>query len=387
MTFESAEKAAERMGVTVRAVQKWAKEGRIPYAYKEGRDWKIPISAKKPGEVRFGEVRFHEPMPIVHIFAPGKAMDYIESIEDPSDRAMALCEYHYMRGEFKECTIIAEPFMDSLNPVLRSTSALFCMFSNLCRGHMVKSRYAAEVIRTTLNEVVDGEYPNETKASCLLCAKFLKVQLHLPLEDLKKMEHQMRYLDEGVRLMACYLLAHVAYLDKDYERALGIVETALAFASEDILIPQIYLGIVGAMALMNLMRVNEAREALRYAWKAAEKDGFILPFVEHYSLLQGMVEKEFKKDYPEEYRKILQVAKEFNESWYRVYNENSNLKVAENLTPTEFTVAMLYSRNWRAKEIAEHMELSERTIMNYITIVYDKLQINSKKELCGYMLR
>lgn len=387
MTFESAEKAAARMGVTSRAVQKWAKEGRIPYAYKEGRDWKIPVSAKKPGEVRFGETRYHEPMPIVHIFAPGKAMEYIESIEDPHDRAMALCEYHYMRGEFKECTIIAEPYMDSPNPVLRSTSALFCVFSNLCRGHMVKSHYASEVIRKTLEEVADGEYPKETEASCLLCAKFLKVQLHLPLDDLKKMEHQMRYLDEGVRLMACYLLAHVAYLDKDYQRALGIVETALAFASEDILIPQIYLGIVGAMALMNLMRVSEAREALHYAWKAAEKDGFITPFVEHYSLLQGMVEKEFKKDYPKEYEKILQVAKEFNESWYRVYNENSRFKVAENLTPTEFTVAMLYSRNWRAKEIAEHMELSERTIMNYITIVYDKLQINSKKELCGYMLR
>lgn len=387
MTFESAEKAAKRMGVTIRAIQKWAKEGRIPYAYKEGRDWKIPISAKKPGEVRFGETRYHEPMPIVHIFEPGKALDYIESIEDSDDRAMALCEYHYMRGDFKECTIIAEPFLDSQNPVLRSTSALFCMFSNLCRGHMVKSRYAAEVIRKTLDEVIEGEYPKETKASCLLCAKFLKVQLHLPLEDLKKMEHQMRYLDEGVRLMACYLLAHVAYLDKDYERALGIVETALSFASEDILIPQIYLGIVGAMALMSLMRVNDAREALHYAWKAAEKDGFITPFVEHYSLLQGMVEKEFKKEYPKEYQRILQVAKEFNESWYRVYNENSHLKVAENLTPTEFTVAMLYSRNWRAKEIAEHMELSERTIMNYITIVYDKLQINSKKELCGYMLR
>lgn len=387
MTFESAASAAVRLGVTERAVQKWAKEGRIPYAFKEGRDWKIPVSAKRPGEERFGELRYHEPMPIVHFFLPGKALEYVEGIEDPDDRAMALCEYHYMRGEFKECTVIAEPYLDSRNPVLRSTSALFCVFSNLCRGHMVKSYYAAEVIRKTLEEVETGEYPKETYASALLCAKFLKVQLHLPLDNLKKMEHQMRYLDEGVRLMACYLLAHIAYLDKDYERALGIVETSLAFASEDIVVPQIYLGIVGAMALMSLMRVNEAREALRYAWAAAKKDGFILPFVEHYSLLQGMVEKEFKKDYPEEFARILAVAKEFSASWYRVYNENSHRKVAENLSATEFTVAMLYSRGWRAKEIAEHMELSERTIMNYITIIYDKLQINSRKELCGFMLR
>ncbi len=387
MTFESAQNAAARLGVTIRAVQKWAKEGRIPYAYKEGQDWKIPVSAERPDAERFAEERYHEPMPIVHVFPPGKAREYVESIEDPHDRAMALCEYHYMRGEFKECTVIAEPYMDSENPVLRSTSALFCMFSNLCRGHMVKTHYAASVIRKALEEVMSGNYPKETSASCLLCAKFLKVQLHLPLDDLKKMELQMRYLDEGVRLMACYLLAHIAYLEKDYERALGIAETALAFASEDILVPQIYLSIVAAMALMNLMRVNDAREALRYAWRAAERDGFFVPFVEHYSLLQGMVEKEFKNDYPQELEKIRQVAKEFNESWYKVYNEKSNYKVAENLTSTEFTVAMLYSRNWRAKEIAAHMELSERTIMNYITLIYDKLQINSKKELCGFMLR
>lgn len=73
--------------------------------------------------------------------------------------------------------------------------------------------------------------------------------------------------------------------------------------------------------------------------------------------------------------------------WYKVYNDRNEGILAQNLTHTEFTIAMLYSRNWRAKEIAAHMELSERTIMNYIAVIYGKLHINSKKELEKFMLK
>ena len=45
MKFETASQAAERMGVTVRAVQKWAKEGKLEGAQKVGRDWMIPFGA------------------------------------------------------------------------------------------------------------------------------------------------------------------------------------------------------------------------------------------------------------------------------------------------------------------------------------------------------
>ena len=56
------------------------------------------------------------------------------------------------------------------------------------------------------------------------------------------------------------------------------------------------------------------------------------------------------------------------------------------LTPTEFTIAMLYSRNWRAKEIAAHMHISERTVTNYIQVIYEKLNINGRKELEKYVM-
>lgn len=44
MKFETAAAAATRLGVTARAVQKWAKEGKLEGAKKVGRDWMIPIN-------------------------------------------------------------------------------------------------------------------------------------------------------------------------------------------------------------------------------------------------------------------------------------------------------------------------------------------------------
>jgi len=42
MQFETAKEAALRLGVTARAVQKWAKEGKIPGASLHGNSWMIP---------------------------------------------------------------------------------------------------------------------------------------------------------------------------------------------------------------------------------------------------------------------------------------------------------------------------------------------------------
>ena len=48
---------------------------------------------------------------------------------------------------------------------------------------------------------------------------------------------------------------------------------------------------------------------------------------------------------------------------------------------------MLYNRGWRMKEIATHLELSERTVKNYMQVVYEKLGINNKRELEKFMLK
>lgn len=388
MDFESATKAAARLECTVRAVQKWAKEGKIPFAYKDGRDWKIPVNAVKPCDSE-KETEFftNEPYPIIHTYTTGKVMEYINSITDKDDYNMALCQYYYFKGELKESSIIAESYLDSKNPILCTTAAVFCIFANLCRGHLNKTRFAMEILEKEYAKNTKADTSNELKAMSVLSDQIIKMQLHLPIGHIQYIHKHMKYLDEGLKLFSCYLAAYKAYLSKDYSRSLGIVQTAINFSCNEYPIVSVYLYIIAAMNLINLMDKEQAKHCIERAWELASPDGFIMPFVEHYNLLQGLIEKHFKKQHPEDYAKIISFAKQYNTSWFEVYNQKNETPVASNLTHTEFTIAMLYSRNWKVKEIAEHMELSERTIMNYITFIYDKLQINGKKELEKFMLK
>ena len=106
MDFESAERTAKRLGCTVRAVQKWAKDGKIPYAYKDGRDWKIPISAQRPSGDVSPEIS-NEPLPLVHNYESGGALEYINNNLNSVFSLEDICEHirvskYYLCHKFKK---------------------------------------------------------------------------------------------------------------------------------------------------------------------------------------------------------------------------------------------------------------------------------------------
>ena len=51
-----------------------------------------------------------------------------------------------------------------------------------------------------------------------------------------------------------------------------------------------------------------------------------------------------KKDYPEDYAAIINITYKFSAGWRRIHNSDTNEDVADNLTTTEFTIAMLANR-------------------------------------------
>ncbi len=388
MDFETVKQAALRLGCTERAVQKWAKMGKIPYAYKDGRDWKIPANAVKPNEACAENQEYlNEPYPIIHKYKYGEVLEYIDSISNYDDKQMALSEYYYFTGEFKKSCIITEPYLTSDNPMLSTVASIFNLFSNLAQGHITKTYYAGENMRNLFEIYSAQDQSQEVKTIAIFSSAILKTQLHLPQGEVPEMIGVMKYLDEGLRLFACYLAAYNEYFKKDFSKSLGIAEAALNLSVDLYPIPIIYINLISAIDFINLRQEEKAVEYVEKAWELAEKDGFIMPFVEHYSLMQGLIERYFKKAHPNAYTRITAIAKAYNEAWYHIYNVKNENTVATSLSQIEFTVAMLYSRNWRAKEIAAHLDLSERTIMNYITIVYDKLGINGKKELEKFMLK
>ncbi len=90
MEFESAKQAAERMGVTVSAVQKWAKEGRLPGSYMTGKVWFVPKNINEPLKTSVAKQistikRYHLPL-LRCSYEVGKVREFIGNIADEDDR-------------------------------------------------------------------------------------------------------------------------------------------------------------------------------------------------------------------------------------------------------------------------------------------------------------
>ena len=386
MNYETATEAASRLGVTVRAIQKWAKEGKIKGAKKIGRDWLIPAGSVKPNE-KFGKTNKNVfSFPMISGYFGGDFEEYIGSLETEEEKAMARCEYYYITADFEKCTIEAEMYMDFENPVLSATAAIFCLFSNICKGHINKSLHAYEQLKSILKKALADEEKRKNFAEVLVCIQTAELQLQLPFEQSAEMREYIKYLNKGEMAYGCYLMACCEYASKEYQKALGIADLALALCGDEYVISKIYLHLVAAMTCINLMETEKAQKHVEEAYRLSSPHSFIMPFVENYNLLGGLIENAFKLEHPEFYSKIIQCSKQYNLFLYEFRGKLGNKPITASLTNTELTIAMLYSRRWRVKEIAAHLHLSERTVTNYISYIYDKLQINSKRELEKYMI-
>ena len=97
--------------------------------------------------------------------------------------------------------------------------------------------------------------------------------------------------------------------------------------------------------------------------------------------MQGLIEACLKTRYPDDFARIIEITYRFSYGWRRIHNPDSGEDVADDLTTTEFTMAMLACRGWTNAEIARHMGVSPGTVKNRLSGVYAKLGIGTRAEL------
>lgn len=396
MEYESVHQAAERFGVTVRAVQKWAAAGKLPGAEKIGRDWRIPAGASDPREksivagVNIIEKKSRDyrlALPLLNgAFTAGKSMEFINSIPDEDDRNIALGEYYYYTGQMDKAYNVLEPYVSSDDPALRYSAETTGIFINIAMGHTHLARFALSKLDDQVREGLKSDSPIEVHAMGIMTAHAMSVLLHRPIPDVPPLQEYLRFLPGGMKLWGCYILSYKAFQKKNYERALAAADLAMALVPDLYLVPMIYCQLMAVVSLMGLMRVEEAKERFGRMWAMVKADGFIQIIGEHYGSLQGVVDAYFKKSDPQTYEELMKSVRDFGINWIKLYNVLSGKDVANNLTATEFTVATLYNRGWTAQEIASHLELSENTVRSYIKTIYIKLGVSDKKALAQFMI-
>lgn len=320
-------------------------------------------------------------------FPLGRCIEFIESIDDVPQKEMAYAEYYYFSGRHEKAVEYAEMYLNCEDMMLKLSASLIYTFANLSLDRIHSARFGLERLKEYLKEAMLEETDKKTRACCVFVATAAHTLLHIPVGDLPPLAEYLSEFTKGMQLWGAYVLAHKAYLVKDYQRSLGIVQTCLMTCSKVYPIAMIYLNLVVAMDLMNLKETDKAKVYFMKVWEISRPDNLIEGIGEHHGLLQGLIEACMKKDYPEDYARIIDITYKFSAGWRRIHNPDTNEDVADNLTTTEFTIAMLANRGWTNKEISEYLEITPRTVKQHLTCVFNKLNIENRKQLKNFMLR
>ncbi len=397
MAYMNISTAAEKWGVTVRRVQELCKNGSIEGATRFGRAWMIPEDTEKPTDRRMKstvstsrakEQKLKIPMPFLNTpYKLGDAISSINKIADEDTRNIAFGEYYYFSGHSAKASEITEPYLKHDDLALRLSACWIYAYANLTLGRIKNTRDAIAMLRTT-EQSIDETTPELYKALAVCVSTGASVLLHLPLPKiLSPLKKYIHIMPAGLRLFVLYVEAHHCYLNKQYGACIGIAETALALESELYPIPTIYLHLVATMGYINMKHLEPAKEHLLEAWKIAQPDDMIEAFGEHHGLLGGMLEAVIKKEYPEDFQRIIAITYSFSAGWRKIHNPDTGHTVADDLTTTEFAVAMLASKDWSNKEIGTHLGISTNTVKLHISSALQKLGISQRKELIQFMLK
>ena len=397
MKYLTVRETAEKWNLSVRMVQQFCTQGRIPGAQKFGRSWAIPADAGKPQDPRLSRKQEELPtarlldqtnlMPLMNTpFQPGQCLAAAQAMEEGPQRDIAMAEFHYFSGQPEAAAREAEPYLTSADMGAKLSACLIYAYANLSVGEIRRAKFALGELNAAL--AAAGEQSPQFRAASAFVAAAGAVLLHLPLpEGLSDAKDFLPLLPTGLRAFALYVQAHYLYLTGSYGPSAGTVEATLAMGAVRYPIPAIYLHLVAVMDYMSLKQTDQAKAHLLAAWDLARPDDLIEGFGEHHGLLGGMLESVIKPDWPEDFKRIIDITYRFSAGWRRVHNPQTGHDVADALTTTQFAVCMLAARGWNNQDIAQHLHISTNTVKSHIFQAMRTLQVGTRKDLKRYMLR
>lgn len=397
--YLSIREAAEKWGVSERRINQYCSEGRIPGAEQFGGAWAIPADAEKPGDPRKQKKQaapqkpkkapelFPGFMPLMNTpFEPGHCAETIRKMKPGPKKDIALAEYHYFSGQAEKAMQEAEGYLSTGDGAIRLSACLIFAYACLTMGRIDHARNALGEIRRVLAS--GGETDPSVRAMEAFVAFAAAVLLHLPLpEEMPPAEEFLPLLPPGMRAFALYVQAHYLYLKEEYAHSAGVVEATLAMGAAAYPISAIYLHLVAVMDYMSVKQTDRAQAHLLAAWEIARPDDLIEAFGEHHGLLGAMLEATIKPKWPEDFKRIIDITYRFSSGWRRVHNPITGHDVADDLTTTEFAIAMLAARGWNNPDIARHLNISVATVKRHLSSTMKKLGVTRRGDLQKFMLK
>ena len=325
-------------------------------------------------------------------FEPGKCLETIARIKNPDARNLALTEYDYYTCHHEQAAGRAAAYLECTDVKIKIGAGLVYIYANLALGNAKEVRQEIRYLKRLASN--RDEFARESGIPLMLCvAKFM---LHIPITEAERreIEEDSWNCNEGGRLLCCYLLEQKNWRNQKHERIIGAVETALHMTKDAYPLITLYFYLAASESAMHLKDMERAEAYFKKAWELVKADGFLGPVGEMHGHLQIFLEKRVKERDPEAYRRIMQVTHEDRIGWKKLICgetlSEEELKMSERqetLTGMEYAVALLAGLEWSNQEIGDYFDISVRTVKYYITTIFNKLGINSRREIAAMLFR
>ena len=322
-------------------------------------------------------------MPIWQPYTDIPAETMIGSLSDEEERPVALAAHHYFQGRYDSAAEESQRFPNSPCPEIRASALLLHSMANVGLGN-------AELVRADFAALIQAAaQPEDEKMAAVYGALryLLKVFFHTDGEIEPVREEYTALLPEGTRLYLLYAIAHALYLQKQYQQALGVAQSALMMAAGRFPSVCVYLNLVGSMVATNLQDADFAARFFHRAWQIAEQEDYIQPFAEHHGMLQGQIERYIRDDQPGQYDRIVEKVMAFSRGWMKIHNPESINKVTDRLSPYEFSIAMMAARGKSNQEIADYLHISVNTVKFHLSNIYQKVGVTNRRDLKNHLNR
>ncbi len=408
--------AAAIWGVSLHYVQVLCKQGRVEGAKKFGRNWMIPKDAKKPIDRRTKQAKKNKadessinlPMPrkapfldMTNLYTvPGTADECIKNLADnPEAQALFAAEIAYSRGEIDKVYEQAQYFLNTHSGFYAvNAGGMLLALAAMWKGDI-------HLYREAKIHVCEAPAQNDDDRSImalsLACVDSAVRDISSYPEWFKrgKFEHLPPDSHPAARVFYVkYLLVFAQDMAKSQFKlpdvtGLGlmksipyIVEPMIAQAAvEKLLIPEIYLRLLVAIAYHQCGDEASAIEHVDKAIALALPDGLLGILAEHRRQFDYLLDDRLMLANPQACRKYRELHKRLLDGWTRLHNSLLSKSVSRALTIKEREIARLAAFGLTNAQIAKQLHITVDSAKQAIYDAMNKTGVNEREELGAFV--
>ena len=413
--YLKASEVAKEWGISLHRVQELCKLGRIDGVRKFGRSYMIPIDAQKPVDARRKEKKVGAespllPMPRKSPFLDmtdlytevGKADEVVKSLaNNPEAQSLFAAEIAYCRGEIDKVISHASEFLRSRSGFYAvNAGGMLLALASTWRGDISLYRKAKvhvceapwktpedkqimalslACIDTSVRDISYEGYPEwfrygqfeHLHPDSHPAAKVFYIKYFLVAAQ----EHAKgRFALPDVSGMG--LMRIIPYI------AEPLISRVVA---EKLIIPEIYLRLLTAIAYHQLGEDGKAIVHIDKAVDLALPDGLLGILVEHRRNLDSLLDDRLSLKNADAFEKFKKLHDGFIDGWIKLHNSLLSRNVSRALTVREREIGRLAAFGLSNEKIADRLCITMDSVKKAIFRIMNKTGVNKREEIGAYV--